>query len=48
MNAGDELYIICGSCGKGGTGSNGYYTTVASSKVTVPLAINTPNNILEH
>jgi endonuclease G len=36
VNAGDELYIICGSYGKGGTGSNGYYTTVAGGNVTVP------------
>jgi endonuclease G len=36
VNAGNELYIICGSYGKGGTGSNGYYTTVAGGNVTVP------------
>ncbi len=34
--AGNELYIICGSYGRGGTGANGYATTVAGGKVTVP------------
>jgi endonuclease G len=36
VDAGNELYIICGSYGKGGTGSAGYETTIASGKVTVP------------
>jgi endonuclease G len=36
VDAGNELYIICGSYGKGGTGSAGYETTLASGKVTVP------------
>lgn len=36
INAGNELYIICGSYGKGGTGSAGYATTVAGGKITVP------------
>lgn len=36
VDAGNELYIICGSYGKGGTGSAGYQTTLASGKVTVP------------
>ncbi|QNH62653.1 DNA/RNA non-specific endonuclease [Hymenobacter sediminicola] len=36
VDAGNELYIICGSYGKGGTGSSGYATTVASGKITVP------------
>lgn len=35
-DAGNELYIICGSYGKGGTGVNGYATTIAGGKVTVP------------
>ncbi|AMJ67182.1 DNA/RNA non-specific endonuclease [Hymenobacter sp. PAMC 26628] len=35
-DAGNELYIVCGSYGRGGTGSNGYATTVAGGKVTVP------------
>lgn len=34
--AGNELYIICGSYGRGGTGSAGYQTTIAGGKVTVP------------
>jgi len=36
VRAGNELYIICGSYGRGGTGSEGYYTTIASGRVTVP------------
>ena len=28
VGAGNELYIICGSYGRGGTGSNGYATTL--------------------
>jgi endonuclease G len=34
--AGNELYIVCGSYGRGGTGSAGYQTTIAGGKVTVP------------
>ena len=34
--AGNELYIICGSYGKGGTGSNGFYTTIDQGRITVP------------
>lgn len=36
INAGNELYVICGSYGTGGTGLNGYKTTIASGKITVP------------
>jgi endonuclease G len=36
MVAGNELYIICGSYGRGGTGSNGYLTTLDQGRVTVP------------
>ena len=36
VNAGNEVYIICGSYGTGGTGVNGYFTTIASGKITVP------------
>jgi endonuclease G len=36
VRAGNELYIICGSYGRGGTGSMGYQTTIASGQVTVP------------
>jgi endonuclease G len=33
---GNELYIIAGSYGKGGTGVNGYATTIDQGRVTVP------------
>lgn len=33
---GNELYIIAGSYGVGGTGINGYTTTIAGGKITVP------------
>jgi endonuclease G len=36
VRAGNELYIVCGSYGRGGTGSAGYQTTIASGKITVP------------
>ncbi|GAA4392890.1 DNA/RNA non-specific endonuclease [Hymenobacter koreensis] len=36
---GNELYIICGSYGKGGTGVNGYKTTIDAGRVTVPTRI---------
>ncbi|GGF15073.1 DNA/RNA non-specific endonuclease [Hymenobacter cavernae] len=36
VNAGNELYIICGSYGKGGTGSNGTVSTIDNGRVTVP------------
>jgi len=36
VKAGNELYIVCGSYGRGGTGSAGNQTTIASGKVTVP------------
>jgi endonuclease G len=36
VNAGNEVYIICGSYGSGGTGLNGYATTIAGGKITVP------------
>ena len=35
-NAGNVLYIISGGYGAGGTGLNGYATTIAGGKVTVP------------
>ncbi|OUJ71363.1 DNA/RNA non-specific endonuclease [Hymenobacter crusticola] len=34
--AGNELYIICGSYGKGGNGANGPATTIDEGHVTVP------------
>lgn len=37
--SGNELYIISGVYGSGGTGSAGTFSTIASGKVTVPAAI---------
>lgn len=37
--AGNEVYIIMGSYGKGGTGSKGYFTTIDNGKITVPSNI---------
>ncbi|MBH8555861.1 DNA/RNA non-specific endonuclease [Nostocaceae cyanobacterium CENA357] len=39
VNQGKELYIISGSYGTGGTGSNGSKTTIANGNVTVPSRI---------
>ena len=39
VNQGNELYIIMGSYGSGGTGSNGTKYTIANGKVTVPARI---------
>lgn len=36
VDQGYELYVISGSYGTGGTGSNGYAKTIANGKVTVP------------
>jgi endonuclease G len=36
VGQGNELYIICGSYGTGGTGSNGYYSTIDQGRITVP------------
>jgi endonuclease G len=36
INQGNELYIICGSYGTGGTGLNGYATTIDAGRVRVP------------
>ncbi|NVO83521.1 DNA/RNA non-specific endonuclease [Hymenobacter terrestris] len=36
VNAGNELYIVTGSYGKGATGSAGYKTTLDQGRVTVP------------
>jgi endonuclease G len=35
---GNEIYIIAGPAGVGGTGSNGFATTIASGHVTVPAS----------
>ncbi|MFD2515590.1 DNA/RNA non-specific endonuclease [Pontibacter locisalis] len=39
VSQGNELYVIMGSYGTGGTGSAGYKTTLAGGKVTVPNRI---------
>jgi endonuclease G len=36
LNTGNEVYIICGSYGSGGTGTNGYATTIDNGRVAVP------------
>jgi endonuclease G, mitochondrial len=36
VNAGNELYIVAGSYGTGGTGVNGTFNTIAGGKITVP------------
>ena len=39
VNAGDEIYVVMGSYGSGGTGSNGSATTVNAGQVAVPSNI---------
>ena len=34
--AGNELYVVAGGAGTGGSGSNGFTTTIANGRVTVP------------
>lgn len=36
VNQGNEVYVICGMNGTGGTGSNGFATTINGGRVTVP------------
>ena len=36
VGQGNELYVICGSYGRGGTGANGFLTTLDQGRVTVP------------
>ena len=36
INAGNEVYVICGSYGTGGTGSAGYKTTLDAGRIAVP------------
>lgn len=48
VSQGNEIYIIAGSVGTGGTGANGFATTIAGGRVTVPaytwkVAIILPN-----
>lgn len=39
MEAGNDVYIIAGTSGTGGTGQNGYATTLAGGKLTVPATL---------
>lgn len=39
VNQGNELYIIMGSYGKGGTGTNGTLSTIDNGRITVPNQI---------
>ncbi|KUG07491.1 DNA/RNA non-specific endonuclease [Solirubrum puertoriconensis] len=36
VGQGNELYIVAGAYGKGGTGSNGYVSTLEQGRITVP------------
>ncbi|WP_046243691.1 DNA/RNA non-specific endonuclease [Hymenobacter terrenus] len=36
VDEGYEVYIIAGSYGRGGTGANGFATTISSGRITVP------------
>jgi endonuclease G len=36
VGQGNELYVVCGSYGRGGTGSSGFLTTLDQGRVTVP------------
>lgn len=39
VNLGNELYIVMGNYGAGGTGNNGFASTIAGGNVTVPSTI---------
>lgn len=39
VTAGNEVYIVMGSYGTGGTGTNGYQTTIDGGKVNVPSRV---------
>lgn len=39
MDAGNDVYIIAGASGTGGTGQNGYAATLAGGKLTVPATL---------
>lgn len=39
MDAGNDVYIMAGASGTGGTGQNGYATTLAGGKLTVPATL---------
>ena len=39
MDTGNDVYIIAGTLGTGGTGQNGYAATLAGGKLTVPATL---------
>jgi endonuclease G len=39
VSAGNEVYIVMGTYGSGGTGSNGYATTIDQGRIAVPAYI---------
>ena len=39
MSNGNDVYIIAGTSGTGGTGQNGYATSLANGKLTVPATL---------
>ncbi len=39
MSDGNDVYIIAGTSGSGGTGQNGYATTLANGNLTVPATL---------
>ncbi len=39
IEAGNDVYVIAGTSGTGGTGQNGYATTLAGGKLTVPATL---------
>ena len=39
MSNGNDVYIIAGASGSGGTGQNGYATSLANGKLTVPATL---------
>ncbi|QNK64360.1 DNA/RNA non-specific endonuclease [Pedobacter sp. PAMC26386] len=39
VNGGNEVYVVMGSYGSGGTGTNGYQTTIDNGNVNVPSRI---------
>ena len=36
LNSGNEVYVICGSYGQGGSGTNGFATTIDQGRIRVP------------
>ncbi|GAB4022324.1 DNA/RNA non-specific endonuclease [Spirosoma koreense] len=39
MSSGNDVYILAGASGTGGTGQNGFATTLANGKLTVPATL---------